>query len=210
MNDINIEALAAIVGAVSEKTWIDHIPAILAGFAPLLAIWMSWKFFNDQHKQNAKNKVVEKDVERLYGAADLFFEYSDALNLYLSMVITKAGFLDRGEKVPDSVEDKTLKATDDVYPKINSIYKSYFFLRSLGADDIAQQVDDYREKTIKFRKNLFDIAKYKEGSELPAYIKDKTLLAHIGQARVKFTNERDEILIKMAEYKKVLISTGLE
>ena len=210
MDDINLEILAGVIGALSKKTWVDYIPTLLASASPLLAIILSWKFFNDQYIQSAKNKVVEKDVERLYGAADLFFEYSDALNLYLSMIITKSRFLEQGQEIPGSVDAKTIEATDAVYPKINSAYKSYFFLRSLGANDIAQQVNDYREKTIKFRKTLFDITKFKAGDEIPACISDKKFIESIVNKRSLFTEERDAILVKMAEHKKVLISGGFK
>ena len=126
------------------------------------------------------------------------------------MVIIKSGILLKGEEVPESVDAKMIYATDDVFPKINSAYKSYFFLRSLGADDIAEQVSDYREKTIKFRKQIFKIAKYKAGGDLRDALSDSELIASIGEKRDLFTHERDEILVKIAEYKKTLITTNFK
>ena len=209
MNEANLDILAAVIGAISAKSWLDYVPALLAGFAPLLAIWMSWKFFHDQHIQNAKSKIIEKDVERLYGAADLFFEYSDAMNLFLSMVFTKAKYIDRNEQIPESVELKTVQATDDVYPKINSIYKSYFFLRSLGANELADKVASYRNDTIDFRKNILRIAKMKDFGADVLTSEDKALIDEIATRRTNFTKERDEILVGIAEYKNVLISSAL-
>lgn len=204
MSELTPEDIKQIVAMLSDSSWFDHLLSLLTVLAPFFAFWLSYLFFYKQHIQNAKGKVVEKDIDRLYEAADLFFDYSDALNLYLSMVTKKAAFLLREEEVPASINTKTEEATDAVYPKIHSIYKSYFYLLSLGAKDIADSIDDYRKKTIDLRKSTMEIARCSAKEDLTSL--SQNTIPMIEKERANFVAARNAILIEIAAYKNNLIS----
>ncbi|ELB2751222.1 hypothetical protein QNF12_004115 [Vibrio alginolyticus] len=217
MTTMELELIGALKEAVNalnfqikdgqSKSWVDFIPIWISSSAPLLAVILSFFYFNKQHVQSAKAKIAEKDVERLYEAADLFFEYADSLDLFFAMTEIKFGFLNQHKGVPESIDNKAIDAAEAVYGKFRCIHKSEFLLRSLGEENMAKEVESYREETIEFRKKVIDISKWKSGEDYPSNLDDR-LLKELQDKRTKFIKLRNNLLDKIAKCKENIKSTG--
>ncbi|WP_117235760.1 hypothetical protein [Vibrio maerlii] len=200
-------ALSVQISKGQSKSWLDFVPIWIASAAPLLAVFLSFYYFKKQHVQNAKNRIAEKDVARLYEAADSFFVYADALDLFFSMTTVKFEYLSENKGVPESIDSKAVNAAEAVYSKFEYIHKSEFLLRSLDKEKLAQEVVAYRKATIKLRKQVVDIAKWKSGQDYPSNLNDQQL-TEIKKKRKEFICSRNKLLDKIAACKKDLFCEG--
>jgi len=203
MNEITPDHIKLLVEAITNKSIADYIPIFLSSAAPLVAVGMSYFYFRKQHIQSARGRVIEREIDRLFEAADHFFEYSDAIGLYLGMLAIKADYLSNDKDVPPNVQKRTLEATENVFPLINSAFKSEFFLRSLGANEIAVKVDCYRERSIHYRQQFLALAKSNSENDHPSVNSDT--VTSIESKRDEFINERNAILLQIAAFKDRLI-----
>jgi hypothetical protein len=206
MADFSSSEISQLIEIINNRNWVNHTVSLLAGVAPIVAIWGSFWFFNKQHVQIAKSKVIEKDIDRLYEAADLFFEYSDAINLFLSMLIKKADFMARDLEVPIPIMEKTREATDSVHPKIHSIYKSYFYLLSIGATDIAEKIENYRFRTLSIRKQHLILARCNQNDKIATL--SFTAIELMESEKTQLVAARDTILREIASFKRKLIESA--
>jgi hypothetical protein len=196
----SVNTIVQQIKVSSAKNWFDYVPILLSSSAPLIAVLFSYIFFSKQHTQSAKAKVAEKDIDRLYEAADLFFEYADSIGLFFSMTEIKSNILNEKKIVPESVNDKTLKATDEVYENFKCIHKAEFLLLSLGETDVAMKVGKYRTETIKFRKEIIELAKWDSSKDYPDNL-SHDLSNKIKAQRVKFNSEKNDCLASIAACK---------
>lgn len=204
MCEVTPEFVAEVVKALPKKDFWDYIPTYIAACTPAFALLLSYLFFKKQHIQSKNIKLIEKDVERLYNSADLFFEYADSVGLFFSMTRIKLEHLLNEAGVPKSIEDKTQKAANDVYDNFSAIHKSVFLLRSIGENDVAMLVDKYRQETIDFRKELNFIAKWDiEEKQLPTQF-SLEMVDKIKVMQKQFGKEKEICLDEIAKCKKSL------
>jgi hypothetical protein len=128
------------------------------------------------------------------------------VNLFLSMLIKKAGFMVLDQDIPRAVMEKTREATDSVHPKIHSIYKSYFYLLSIGASDIAEKVENYRIQTMSIRKRHLTLARCSQNDEEVNLSFSSIEL--IESEKVQLVAARDTILLEIASFKRKMIESA--
>ncbi|MEW8256323.1 MAG: hypothetical protein AB2747_18340 [Candidatus Thiodiazotropha taylori] len=201
MSDIDAELVREVVEQLTAKTWYDYLPILLSSAAPLMAVAMSFFYFNKQHLQNAKEKIIEKDINRLYEAADLFFSYADSFSLYLSMTQKKGEYMFRDLDVPQTLDEKAHAAADEFSTKISSVFRSYSILRSLGEKDVADKIELYRKDSIDLKKKIFGTEKWEKGDQFPPYI-DKSFISRLESEKEKFRAERNICLDSIADCKR--------
>ena len=79
--------IAEIIRAATEKSTIDYALLLLQAATPLAVIIFSYISLRSHIKRVASEKLIEKDIERLYQSTDLFFDYADKINLFYSLEI---------------------------------------------------------------------------------------------------------------------------
>jgi hypothetical protein len=204
MCEVTPEFVAEVVRALPKKEFWDYVPTYIAALTPGFALLLSYLFFNKQHIQSKNIKLIEKDIERLYNSADLFFDYADSVGLFFSMTRIKLENILSGEDVPGSVELKAQKAANDVYRNFAAIHKSIFLLRSIGEKEVAMLVEKYREETINFRKELNYIAKWDlKNKQLPEQF-SLEMVQKIKDMQKRFAKEKEKCLDEIAKCKNSL------
>lgn len=149
--------IAEIIRAATEKSTIDYALLLLQAATPLAVIIFSYVSLRSHIKRVASEKLIEKDIERLYQSTDLFFDYADKINLFYSLEIK---YLEKilEEKTPEeSFTDKRTSASDAVFKSFESIRKCSLILASLGEKKLSKKIDKYRENSIELRKKIFDL-----------------------------------------------------
>jgi hypothetical protein len=204
MCKVTPEFIAEVVKSIPTKDIWDYLLVFIPAFTPAIALVLGFVYFKKQHIQSRDIKLIEKDVDRLYNSADLFFDYADSIGLFYSMTRIKLEHLLTGDAVPESVESKTRAAANDVYAKFSAIHKSVFLLRSIGENDVATLVENYRIATIEFRKDINIIAKWNNVKEkLPENFSSK-MVNKIERMQDHFGKEKVRCLDEIARCKRNL------
>lgn len=171
MNALSFEQVKELIEIATAKGFFDYISIAL----PLVAVLVTYFIFKKHAVQIINEKVIEKEVEKLYEAVECFFDYSDAVGLYFSMYEKKIGIILGGQNIDSTFNDKLVIATDAVYDNFRQVKKSSFLLRALGEKGVAIKIDSYWEQTVHIRKALFFLMKKYEENKNIAPLKDFTL-----------------------------------
>jgi hypothetical protein len=204
MYEVTPEFVAEVVKALPKKEVWEYILTVITALTPAGVLIFSYLVFKTQHIQSKNIKLIEKDIERLYNSADLFFDYADSVGLFFSMTRIKLENILSGEDVPESVELKAQKAANEVYGNFSAIHKSIFLLRSIGEKEVAMLVEKYREETINFRKELNYIAKWDlKNKQLPEQF-SLEMVQKIKGMQKRFAKEKETCLDEIAKCKNSL------
>ncbi|MBE4804563.1 hypothetical protein HJ165_23435 [Vibrio parahaemolyticus] len=74
MEHLTYDQLLKLVEAATEKSIFDYVTLVVSSAVTLLAVGMSYFFFKNHSNQVTNEKVIEKEVEKLYEAVDCLFE----------------------------------------------------------------------------------------------------------------------------------------
>jgi hypothetical protein len=204
MYEVTPEFVAEVVKAIPKKEFWEYILLTISALTPICVLIFSYLVFKTQHIQSKNIKLIEKDIERLYNSADLFFDYADSVGLFYSMTRIKSKYLLDGIEVPSTVEEKTKKAGDDVYNNFGSIHKSIFLLRSIGENDVATLVENYRKETIEFRKEIIVLAKWDPKNEQLPELLSLEMINKINDKKEHYGKQQEHCLKEIAQCKKRL------
>lgn len=152
----SLEEIKDLITIATSHDAFDIWSLILTSAVPLAAIILSYISFSRHTHQITQEKLIEKDVEKLYEAVDYFFEYSDIANLYFSLQIKNINSILTGKHLEHSFDAKLESSSEEFFGKIQKIRLSSFLFRALGKEEISEEIDAYREKTINLRKIIFD------------------------------------------------------
>lgn len=202
METLYFEQLKALLEILTNKTWIDYIPIILSSAAPLLAVGMSYYFFNKQSVHVMNEKIIEKEVEKLYEAADSFFDYSDSINLFFSMMEKRLSIAKSQGSMPEIFVKQCEDATNAVFDQFKSVHKAAFLLRTLDEEATAEEIERFINETVDLRKSVLDISRWQEGKTLKEELGADIFQQNLSQKREYFKGERNKCLEKIAECKK--------
>lgn len=199
MNALSLEQFEQIkelIEIATAKGFVDYVSMAL----PLVAVVVTYFIFKKHAVKIINEKVIEKEVEKLYEAVDCFFDYSDAASLSFSMHEKKIGIVLGGKNIDSTFDDKFKDATDAVYDNFRQVKKSSFLLRALGEEKVAIKIDSYWEQTVLLRKALLVLMKaYEENKDL-APLKDFTLDF---RTKINALNDiKNDCLVDIAECKK--------
>jgi|WetSurMetagenome_2_1015567.scaffolds.fasta_scaffold05049_8 hypothetical protein len=171
MDTLSFEQIKELIEIATAKGIFDYFSMAL----PIIAVLVTYLIFKKHAVQIINEKVIEKEVEKLYEAVDGFFEYSDAVGLSFSMYEKKIGIILGGKSIDSTFDEKFKSATNAVYDNFRQVQKSSFLLRALGEIEVAMKIDSYWEQTVLLRKALLALMKtYEENNDLVA-LKDFTL-----------------------------------
>ncbi|HAS6741142.1 TPA: hypothetical protein GRI37_22855 [Vibrio parahaemolyticus] len=155
MEHLTYEQLLLLVEKATEKSFFDYITLVVSSAVTLLAVGMSYFFFKNHSNQVTNEKVIEKEVEKLYEAVDCLFEFCNAVDLYLSMKEKSLSRLQKGEVIDGSFKTKVDEATDGVFARFKYAHKASFILRALGEREVSSKIDVYRSDAIQLRKEIY-------------------------------------------------------
>lgn len=200
MLDLTFEQISLLIDQAGRKSLFDYIALLGQTIIPLAAMALSYKSIKSHARNIATEKVLEKEINRLYQSADCFFEYSDKANLYFSLSIRKITTKDIAKDEITSFEKKLQDASDAMYESITAIKKSIFMLNSLEESELAKKIDKFREESIKLRKKILDSNDSQKNS--PA--NKAQFLSIITNEKEKLYQLREEILSEVSQANKRL------
>ncbi|EKF9851381.1 hypothetical protein O1D29_000796 [Vibrio cholerae] len=157
MEHLTYEQILKLVETATKKSDFDYVTLAVSSAVTLLAVGMSYFFFKNHSNQVTNEKVIEKDVEKLYEAVDCLFEFCNSVALYFSMKEKSLLKLKLGESIDGSFKIKVDEATDGVYASFKHARKASFILRALGELDTSSLVDVYRSDVIQLRKEIYRV-----------------------------------------------------
>jgi hypothetical protein len=204
MDSISLEQVETLIEIATKKDFFDYISILI----PLIAVWMTYLIFQKHYLQIINEKVIEKDVEKLYEAVDCFFDFSDAVGLFFSMYEKKIGIILSAKNIDATFEEKLQCAKDDFYLNLRKVNKAIFLLRALGRRDEAVQVDSYRKGVVLIRKELLALmAKYEEDKDPLPLTK---FIMNFSERVSKLNNDKDSCLDGIANCKNKLTAPNIE
>ncbi|EGR0582382.1 hypothetical protein FG079_18025 [Vibrio cholerae] len=121
MEHLTYDQLLKLVEAATEKSIFDYVTLVVSSAVTLLAVGMSYFFFKNHSNQVTNEKVIEKEVEKLYEAVDCLFEFCNSVDLYLSMKEKSLLRLKQDEAIDGSFKIKVDEATDGVFASFKCI-----------------------------------------------------------------------------------------
>lgn len=155
--NLEFTQLRDLIELATSKDIYDWASLLIPNTITMFTVWISYFYFNKQAKQVMLERVVEKEVEKLYEATDSFFKYSDAVSLFFSMSFKEIERIIEDKEMEATFQDKLNKSSDTVYSLFTEIHKASFLIRALGQTNVSQLIDNYREDTIKYRKEIYKV-----------------------------------------------------
>ncbi len=206
MDNLTYTEIEKLIEIVTDKGVFDYVSLIVSSLVTLIAVGMSYFFFKNHSKQITNEKVIEKEVEKLYEAVDCLFEFCNAVDLYLSMKEKSLERLKSGKSIDGSFKDKVDAATDGVFSNFRNAHKASFILRALGELETSSKVDMYRSDAIQLRKEIYivelNIMKPDGITELNKMLKNYAIRTS------QLNKQKDECLDAVAQCKKRIKSVA--
>ncbi|HFQ5096796.1 TPA: hypothetical protein ACGUU3_000010 [Vibrio vulnificus] len=206
MEHLTYDQLLKLVEAATEKSIFDYITLVVSSAVTLLAVGMSYFFFKNHSNQVTNEKVIEKEVEKLYEAVDCLFEFCNSVDLYLSMKEKSLLRLKQDEAIDGSFKIKVDEATDGVFASFKHAHKAAFILRALGELDTSSLIDVYRSDAIQLRKEIYiaelNISKADGKQHL------ENLLSSYASRVSALNKQKDQCLDAVAQCKKRIKSVA--
>lgn len=203
MTSPTYDQLKELVILATTHSAFDYLSIILSSVVTLLAVGMSYFFFKKHAVQVTNEKVIEKDVEKLYEAVDCIFRYSDSVGLYLSL--KKKQYLQivdgQSERLAKDFLDKVVKAQEAMYAQFSCIHKASFILRALGEKETSLLIDSYREGSVALRKQFYsldaELGRNKDAAPIAAFLEQE-----FESKKEKLNEDLDKCLEEVVECKK--------
>lgn len=206
MEQLTYDQFLLLVEKATEKSYFDYIALVVSSVVTLIAVGMSYFFFKNHSNQVTNEKVIEKEVDKLYEAVDCLFEFCNAVDLYFSMKEKSLSRLHKGEAIDSSFEKKVDEATDGVFVSFRHAHKASFILRALGEREVSSKIDIYRSNAIQLRKEIYlielNISKTDGIKQLETF-----LVTYASRVSV-LSKQKDECLDAVAQCKKRIKSVA--
>jgi|GEM_PF-5297406 len=197
MLDLNADQIERLIELAGQKSFFDYLSLFLQTLVPLGALVFGYSTLKTHARRITAEKLIEKDIDRLYQSVDHFFEYADKINLFFSLQLTKINKRHQGKPVEESLDTKLKTASDLVYENIANVRKASFILSSLGKPEIARKLDNFRDETIQIRKSIFNsldsLGAYPTTSQI------ETLINYISTEKERASKLRDECLFDLSK-----------
>lgn len=150
---LTFEQYNELLSKITDKGTFEYISLLLPFLITLATLYWSHQTFNKQAKLLKEQKLFTNDVEKIYEALDLLFNYFNASNLFFSL---NGKEFDKAIKGSDlEVEKgKTDASSEAFYQAISDFKRASFLMKALGQKDISQKLDDYHNSNIVLRKEV--------------------------------------------------------
>ncbi|GHX87152.1 hypothetical protein [Vibrio cholerae] len=206
MEHLTYEQFLQLVETATKKSFFDYIALVVSSAVTLLAVGMSYFFFKNHSNQITNEKVIEKEVEKLYEAVDCLFEFCNSVDLYLSMKEKSLQRLQKGEAIEGNFKTKVDEATDGVFASFKHAHKASFILRALGELEVSSKIDIYRSDAIQLRKEIYLVELNVSNSEGLEQL--NTLLSNYAVRVSTLSKQKDQCLDALAQCKKRMKSVA--
>ena len=200
MEQLTYEQLLLLVAKATEKSYFDYITLVVSSAVTLLAVGMSYFFFKNHSNQVTNEKVIEKEVEKLYEAVDCLFEFCNAADLYFSMKEKSLSRLQKSEAIDGSFKVKVDEATDGVFESFKHAHKASFILRALGEREVSSKIDIYRSDATQLRKEIYAVELNISNSDGVEQLEN--LLTTYASRVSALSKQKDQCLDAVAQCKK--------
>lgn len=202
MSSLTYDQLKELVELATTHSAFDYLSIVLSSVVTLLAVGMSYFFFKKHAVQVTNEKVIEKDVEKLYEAVDCIFRYSDSVGLYLSLKEKQYAWIVDGQAIRLTTDflDKVEKAQETMYVQFSCIHKASFILRALGENETSHLIDSYREGSVALRKEFYSLdSELGQNGNIAPIV---AFLEHFESRRKKLYEGLNKCLEEVVECKK--------
>lgn len=112
MDKLTYPQLKELIELATAHGAFDYVSIVLSSVVTLVAVGMSYLFFRKHAVQVTNEKIIEKDVEKLYEAVDCIFRYSDSVGLFLSLKTKRYNQIIDGVSATTDFAEKIKKAQE--------------------------------------------------------------------------------------------------
>lgn len=197
MLDLNADQIEYLIEIAGQKSFFDYLSLFLQTLVPLGALAFGYSTLKTHARRITTEKLIEKDIDRLYQSVDHFFEYADKINLFFSLQLTKINKLHQRKPIEGSLDTKLTTTSDMVYANIANVRKASFILNSLGKPEIAKKLDHFRDETINIRKAIFN--SLDSMGESPSESQLESLINFISTEKDRASSLRNECLSELSK-----------
>lgn len=199
MIDNTFNQIKELIEIATSHDWFDILSLVITNLITIIAVGSSIFIFNRHAVQVSTERVIEKEVEKLYEASDCLFTFSDAANLYFSMSKYNIDRIIENKSMDNDFPDKLKQSSDDIYQKISSVKKSEFLLKSIGANGAADFIKTYNTDTIELRTQIYKtMNKFNTNNSIQDL---ETFLPFLKSEIERLNILRDECLVEIAKSK---------
>lgn len=206
MSEEQITVIKALLEETFQAGFYEYFSLTVSSVVTLVAVGMSYFFFKNHARQVKNEKVIEKEVEKLYEAVDSLFIFTNASDRFFSMKRRYYLRLLEGNELADGLLTKTQQATDNVYDNFPHAHKAAFILRALGETDVSELVEKYRRDMVEARTRIIEAEEAYDQSEDTAIL--NALIKDIEQIREKLENDKNDCVDAVANCKKRIKSVA--
>ncbi|WP_295890948.1 hypothetical protein [uncultured Vibrio sp.] len=153
LSNEQFEQVKEIIAMMTSKDFFDYCATLGPMIVGILAIYWSYKTVEAQAKLLKDEKLFSKDVDKIYEALDLLFEYFNATNLFYSLNEKEFNKLLKGN-VLSVKEGLSESASDEMRESISQFKRASFLMKALGQESISANLDVYHSETIVLRKQI--------------------------------------------------------
>lgn len=87
---ISSDEFKLLITEITEKSMFDYISVFAPTLITLIIAFFTYNSFSKRILKLKSEKIIEKDIEKLYEASQYISEYSDAAGLFFSMMDKKS------------------------------------------------------------------------------------------------------------------------
>lgn len=195
------DEIKKLIYIFQEKDIFDYMGLLINAATPISIFWLGYYTFNKTPQQLAKSKIKEKEVEMLYKAFDSFFNFSDAIGLFISNKERKFKKNIHGYPLEASFEKKETDSSEAVYLSFRDYNLASHILRAIGDKETEDKIDIFKTKAVELRKLIIDFelsAKASDVNEIDIICRD------ISIKRSELDKIKDECFDQISKHKEKL------
>jgi hypothetical protein len=149
----DIQELINTITPLFERTWIDYAIQILPSVTTIIIIVVTYQSIARRIRNLKNEKVVEKDIEKLYEASHYLYEYLDMTGLFFSMLNKQAIRVRENRDIEgEHFKGKVQFGSDGLFEAFSKLKKSILIFKTLEADRLVEHIEKIHRFVLKNRK----------------------------------------------------------
>lgn len=198
--DISFEQLQYLILEITKKDIFYYINLITNFIGSILILAISIYFFIKKPNQMAKIRIYEKEIELLYEAFNHFCKFSDKVGLFTSNKYRKFLYLSKPNELSldSNFEVNEIKSTEEVYDSFSDENKASGILISIGANNLANTVKEYRKTTVDLRMLIISFEEKTKNKDKSDY---DNICIVISKKRDDLNKIKESFFIEMKKFK---------
>lgn len=148
-----ITELASAIALITEKSWIDYAIQILPSITTIVVIIITYQSISRRIQQLKNEKIVEKDIDKLYEASEYLYDYLDMAGLFFSMMNKQSIRIKEGRDITgEHFKDKVTLGSDGLFDKFSDLKRSMLIFKTLEAHNVVKDIEKIHSLVLTNRK----------------------------------------------------------